>query len=565
MEKRMLLAIVASVAIMVIWTFLFPTAPVPNENDKKSTATINQTARINEKLQEKNIAADSILTEKDYTRGKEINDVNLENELIKLVFTNRGAVLKQIILKKHKDNDLNDIKLLQISKDDINLPLGIFFEKSTLNNELNLGIWDFETKKYGNKSALIFTYLLLNETENTDNTPKLKIQKEFILDENNYIVSSKIKFINLNSANETVSQHKLSWEPLLKDTETGKKEEGFVSCIAGKIDHKKASGIEEKKIFDLNETGSIENSNWISMTNKYFVIAMMPGINSKSLWIDKKGEKDNAQYSIGINMGEKILEPGTSIEESFDIYMGPKEYDRLKSLGKNLEENIDFGFFGLMSKGLLIVFHYLYKLVNNYGLAIIIITLIIKILFMPLTEKSFVSMKKMHTIQPMVDSLKQKYKNDPQRLNAEIMNLYKEKNVNPFSGCLPMLIQLPIFWALFNAFNTAIELRHAPFMWWIKDLSRPDTIAQVGPISINILPIFMLISMVIQQRMTTHRNPNATKEEQMQQKFLLIGMPIIFGVMFYGMPSGLVLYWFLSNVLGIIHQYYINRKLSLQN
>ncbi len=558
MEKRLFLAVVVSVGIMLIWSLVFQSPNKPVNIDKKAEENINNP---NEILKERFVDENSISqtsTLEEISGEKKIisaNDVELENQVLKLVFSNRGGVVKKIILKDYKDQENKDINLIDLNNSDIFSPLGIFFEDARLNMELNLGIWDIETEKYSDGTGLIFTYT-------TKISPIIKFNKKFILKNNSYLVSANINISNVDNNTFIVPAYKSVWEPMLIDTETGKKENSIITCIAGKVKHIKNSDVEKSEIFPIENQS---NHYWISTANKYFVITMIPGIANKTLLLNKNGEGANTFYNIGIGASEKSLNPGKSSEEKFDIYMGPKNYEILTSFEKGLEENIDFGFFGGMSKGLLVILKYLNKLVNNYGVAIIIITVILKVLFMPLTEKSFVSMKKLHSIQPEIDALKQKYKNDTQRFNAEVMKLYKDRKINPFGGCLPILAQIPIFWALFNALNNAIELRHAPFMLWIKDLSKPDTIIHFGTIGLNILPILMLVSMVVQQRMTTNKNTNASNEEKLQQKLLLYGMPIIFGVMFYNMPSGLVLYWFLNNVLSIIHQYFINKKLTLQN
>ena len=202
---------------------------------------------------------------------------------------------------------------------------------------------------------------------------------------------------------------------------------------------------------------------------------------------------------------------------------------------------------------------FLYRFTHNFGWAIILLTCVIKGAFTPLTHMSFENMKKMQALQPKLKNLQERYKNDPTSLNREMMQLYKRNKVNPMGGCLPMLLQIPIFIAFYQVLNETIELKGAPFIFWIKDLSEPDrlfhlpmTLPFIGD-SFNLLPFFMLASMFFQQQLTPQTA--STPEQAKMMQF----MPLIFGVMFYQMPSGLVLYWFINNTLSVIHQVFVKR------
>jgi YidC/Oxa1 family membrane protein insertase len=227
-------------------------------------------------------------------------------------------------------------------------------------------------------------------------------------------------------------------------------------------------------------------------------------------------------------------------------YLGaPKEYDLLQSIGGGVERTLDFGLFGPISVFFLKALRWIYGHVSNYGLAIILLTLGIRILLFPLMHTSTVSMRKMAKIQPKAKEIQAKYKKkkaDPQsrtKMNQEMMALYKQEGVNPMAGCLPLLIQLPLLWALYQLFLKAIELRHAPFMLWITDLSAKDPL--------YVTPVLMTATMWLQQRL-------APQAGDPQQQRLMRMMPLIFGIMFLQFPSGLVLYWLTNNVITIIQQ-----------
>jgi YidC/Oxa1 family membrane protein insertase len=240
------------------------------------------------------------------------------------------------------------------------------------------------------------------------------------------------------------------------------------------------------------------------------------------------------------------LAPGQEKAYSFSLYLGPKDIEILKKQGVRLERTIDFGWFDIIAKPLLLSLKFFYRFLGNYGLAIILLTIIIKIIFWPLTHKSFQSMKEMQKIQPEIAKLKEKYKNNKEEFARQQMGLYKKYKVNPLGGCLPMLLQIPVFIALYRSLMDSIELRHANFIsFWINDLSAKDPT--------YVAPIIMGLSMLLQQKMT----PSAADPAQAK---MMMFMPLIFTVMFLNFPSGLVIYWLVNNVLSIAQQLYINKK-----
>jgi YidC/Oxa1 family membrane protein insertase len=248
---------------------------------------------------------------------------------------------------------------------------------------------------------------------------------------------------------------------------------------------------------------------------------------------------------------------GPAGQARYTLFIGPKELDVLTSVGKELDRSIDFGWFAVVSRPFLYMLHFFHRFTGSYGIDIILLTLILKLLMAPLTHKSFVSMKQMQKLQPQMERLKEKLGNDKEKLNKEIMELYRRNGVNPLGGCLPMVLQFPVFIGLYNALSTPIELRHAPFLW-IKDLSRPDW--QSLPFSVGdwhlgvpVLTILMGASMFLQQWMTpTAGDPN-------QRKMMLM-MPLIFTFMFVSFPAGLTVYWLVNNILTIGQQYWISRR-----
>jgi YidC/Oxa1 family membrane protein insertase len=312
-----------------------------------------------------------------------------------------------------------------------------------------------------------------------------------------------------------------------------------------------------------------EPVDWVAAKNKFFVQLLVPAReNTGSAYrvlAQRKlipGEQQNpalsprkaeiAAVSSAMVFPSMTIRPGDSLEFRLRYYAGPKKFSILRLLGMKQEEVMEFGMWSPVCKFLLKVLNTTYKLIPNYGVAIIILTILIRILFWPLTHKSTESMKKMQALQPLMMEIREKYKDNPQKMQTETMELYRKHKVNPMGGCLPMLIQIPVFIALFVVLRSAIELRFAEFLW-IKDLSEPERLlADILPIPLNILPIIMAVTMAWQQKLT----PTA---DSSQQRMMMVFMPVMMLVMFYMMPSALVLYW-TTNQCIMIAQQLVNKK-----
>jgi YidC/Oxa1 family membrane protein insertase len=250
------------------------------------------------------------------------------------------------------------------------------------------------------------------------------------------------------------------------------------------------------------------------------------------------------------------LQPGTEKEYKYHVFYGPKKLTMLKTIGYNLDKSINFGWFDILAKPTLWLLNWLYAFCHNYGVAIILVTVLFKAVFWPISQKGMKSMKNMQKLQPKMVKIKEKYKNDPAKMNQEVMSLYKTYKVNPLGGCLPMVLQIPVFFALYKVLLMGIELRHAPFMLWITDLSAPDRlwlgfdIPYLG--GLPVLTLLMGASMFFQQKLSP------TTADPTQAKIMMF-LPLIFTFMFLNFASGLVLYWFVNNLLSILQQVMINR------
>lgn len=290
--------------------------------------------------------------------------------------------------------------------------------------------------------------------------------------------------------------------------------------------------------------------NWLGVRSKYFFAAVIPESGTEgnvSFQRRMPSEGLAATLSLPIDTSEPT-------EVAFRVYAGPLEYSRLETLGAGLEKAVDFGWtlFHPITRALLRFFHWMHQFVPNYGYLILLLALLLKVVFFPLTQTSIQSMKKMQALKPEMDRLAERYKDDPQTRNLKTLELYKKNGVNPMSGCLPLLIQIPVFGALYSVLNTSIELRKAPFALWVDDLSAPDRIGAIVGQPIHILPVIMALAAFIQQKLTP--------TDPRQQTMFLYVMPIITLVFFYSLPSGLVLYWTATNVLQIGQQLLTNRN-----
>ena len=297
---------------------------------------------------------------------------------------------------------------------------------------------------------------------------------------------------------------------------------------------------------------------WTCLEERYFLSAIVPVVPVES---SLRLSLASTRLDSTLVEPELRIESGAQKKYEYKVFMGPKSYSVLKSLGIGLDRAINFGFFDILAKPLLWLLNFLHGYIPNYGLAIIALTLIIKAILWPLGSKSYKSMSEMKKIQPLMAQIREKYKDDKKKMNEETMALYKTYKVNPLGGCLPMVVQIPVFFALYRMLYEAIELRHAPFFGWINDLSAPDRLMHFSfsipfmepPYGIPVLTIIMGATMFIQQKMSPPMGDPA------QAKMMMM-MPIVFTFIFINFSSGLVLYWLVNNVVSISQQYYIQRK-----
>ena len=345
------------------------------------------------------------------------------------------------------------------------------------------------------------------------------------------------KFISRN-------QYNLGWSGGLPPTEKNISNdyqffEGFASLGGEHMGAKPKKG----KLTEESQKGS---TLWSAIKTKYFISAIVPSDPGIAARVESELVDKRPVYNTEITQS-------TSSSNSFTLYLGPLDYDNLKAFDVDLESNVDLGWALFRPIGQLIswMLTKMYAIIPNYGVVVILFAFLIKLLLNPLTVKTFESTRKMQALAPEINKIKEKYKNDPQKMSRAQMELYKSSGANPMGGCLPMLIQMPILVSVFSIFRSKIEFRGAPFFGWIDDLSVPDTLTELGGFPINILPVLMGSTMFIQQKMMAAPNADAN------QKTMMYVMNAFFLFLFYSFPSGLNLYYFVFNLLSIIQQKYM--------
>jgi YidC/Oxa1 family membrane protein insertase len=301
---------------------------------------------------------------------------------------------------------------------------------------------------------------------------------------------------------------------------------------------------------------------WAGAYSHYFVTAVMPDAprEARAHWTSLvPGEVAR----ITVDHPPAAVLPGTSLDREYTAFVGPKDPDLLAAAGAQLDRSIDLGWSWIapITRAFVWMLKACYAVIPNYGVAIIILTALVRLVTAPLAARQMRSMKRMGELQPKIKAIQEKYTDDRQMQSQEMMKLYREAGVNPLGGCLPLLLQFPVLIGLYYALQSSIDLRQAPFVWWIDDLSRPETLFTIPGVEwpVRVLPILMTLSMVVQQRMTPQTNM-----DPVQARTMMIVMPVMFFFMFYGFPSGLVLYWFVSNLLAIAQQVYLNRQMTPQ-
>ncbi|MRR54601.1 MAG: membrane protein insertase YidC [Deltaproteobacteria bacterium] len=527
MEKRAIIAVVLSLAFYYGYTLLFP-PPVkfeaPNPVPVQAAATSSQITQ----------SLPLPVVQQPLPKAVAVRDIQVDTDMFTAVFSNHGGTLKKLTLKKYRETSARDGEAVSLV--------------SAINPEgYALGT---ESAAFGLQAAALYTSSAASLKISGAETKKLEfswtspqgisVKKIYTFSGDGYAITLDNQISNLGSNKVAGNLNLLLPVPAQPKAGLSRFETHDVVTLDDGAFSK-----EEVKEIDKEPLQYSANIDWTGYADKYFLSAVLSKDNSIASAKITKGAASYVDTTVTSPSFE--LQPGQTHKVEYRLFFGPKGLDILKAQGQGLEKALDLGWFAPLAKPLLYILQYFYNYTHNYGFAIIIITVIIKILFFPLTHKSYKSMKDMQKLQPKMAELKEKHKDDRDALNRSIMEMYRTHKVNPLGGCLPMIVQIPVFFALYKALMFSIELRHAPFMLWITDLSAKDPY--------YVTPIIMGATMFIQQKMTP------TSMDPIQAKMML-ALPIVFTFMFLNFPSGLVIYWLVNNVLTIAQQAYINRTLK---
>lgn len=541
MEKRAFLAVILSVTVFYIYSVL---APPPNKPVVPRQAPTPVATAVSPQQSAPVTLAPSAVPPAQSTAAVQ-KDITIDTDLYTAVFSSRGAALKSITLKKYREHNTPSAHAVVLGNTSDPAILTFATRATGFNLPENASYSpDSDSLRItgDDKKQLVFTY----------NSPQgFFIRKIYSFNGNSYGMKLETQIVNNSGAPLTGAlQQVISYPGSVNPKENRYDASGSYLYSDNSLKNDKVKDLEgSSKVYD-------KNVQWAGFADKYFLTAILADKNSMTSVEVKKNPAGFLESTV--TSPRLTVNSGQMVTVSNRLFAGPKDIDVLKAQGNSLEQSLDLGWFSVIAKPLLYTLKFFYRYVGNYGVAIIIITVILKAIFFPLTHKSYKSMKDMQKIQPMMAALKEKYKNDREAMNKAVMDLYRDHKVNPLGGCLPMLIQIPVFFALYKALMFSIELRHAPFFLWITDLSGPDNLfgQLLGlPFVLGPLPLVMGATMFIQQKMTP------SNMDPIQAKMML-ALPVVFTFMFLNFPSGLVLYWLLNNILTIGQQMYINKLVN---
>ena len=524
MDKRLIYAIVLSMGVMLGYPYAvnWINPPKPKAQtaatEKKTEAASNETTPG---------TVPSVKAEPRATPEKPVKETltTIETPLVKATFTSVGGGLKRWELREYEATIKDPSRGVNLSESVARMGSLSTFIRPAGEKAENIVLEAASSKVAVSPQGA-------GEVAYSGFAKGLKIDKKYRFTGSSYLVDTEITVANTGPA-----PFQGSVETVLSANVAGKDASGYhtgpiVSTSKGKL---------IRQADDEKEKSGNEPPRWIGLESKYFLSAVIPPPDAALNWITEVSSSSASRATVSVPL---VLSPGETKTVAYRTFIGPKEYDLLLSYKAGLDEAIEFGWFSPLAKPFLVVLNFLKRYVGNYGIAIIILTFITKVVFYPLTKHSLKSMKELQNMQPQLAALKEKYKDNKEKMNKELMELYKRYKVNPVGGCLPMILQIPVFIGLYEVLYVAIELRHEPFFLWITDLSDKD------PYYIS--PIIMGATMFLQQKMTP------TSVDPAQAKIMLI-MPVIFTFMFLSFPSGLVIYWLVNNVLSIAQQYYIQK------
>lgn len=551
-QARLFLAIALSFLVIFAWQFFMveedavpPTAPQAQTSEKGKAPEATVAPIPSSEITASDIPA--AMPQAPPETALPARVITVDTPLYIVQISEKGAVFKSFVLKNYRETAKKDS------------PMKSLIPKDLPDGTVHTG---FSGGDFPNLGNAVFTASVDGETLSVSGAPQdivfswtspsgIVMEKRFSFSPETYLVGFNLLVKNASARPlEGTLSVGLSGHAPLSEARYGF--EGPSALINNSLDQIKIKSIKDKNTYD----GKI---GWAAIESRYFFSSIIPKMPDESR-LHLTLTKDNlleSQYMVP----DVKVDPATEKTFAFDLFFGPKSLKILNQYNNGLDKLVYFGWFDIIAKPCLWMMNYIYSVIPNYGAAIIILTIFIKLILWPLGNKSYGSMNQMKKIQPLMAEIREKYKDDKKKMNEELMGLYKIYKVNPMGGCLPMVLQIPVFFALYRMLYEAIELRHAPFVGWINDLSAPDRLFHFDfsipfmepPYGIPVLTIIMGATMLLQQKMSPPPG------DPTQAKMMML-MPVVFTFIFINFSSGLVLYWLVNNILSIAQQYYIGRK-----
>ena len=552
-QARVLIAIVLSFLVFFLWNFFFVDKPAPETPTTETAAPRTEensmtqmekpvTKALEEKPLDRYVAEAPVDSKKMLPRV-----IAVETPLYSVAINENGAVFQSYILKEYKESIDPDAAYKELiappaSHDMLGVSLA---GKSVPGLENAI----FSAQEAPDRLSVVDTEKELVFTWHSDDG--VVVEKRYRFQPESYLIQLDIDIKN-GSDRMIVDRVVLGINADLAAEKGGYSFEGPCALIDEKLEQ-----IKTKKIKDKSEYPG--NIKWLAIVDRYFMKSLIPLDDTNGVM--KLSLDSNGVLGSRFVGQENTIHPGTQKRFTYEVFFGPKSTQVLKDVGHDLGKAIHFGMFDIIAKPLLWFMNFIYSKIPNYGIAIIVLTILTKILLWPLGSKSYKSMSEMKRLQPLMAEIREKHKDDKKMMNQEIMSLYRTYKINPMGGCLPMILQIPVFFALYRMLYQAIELRHAPFFLWINDLSAPDRLFHFSfsipfmqpPYGIPVLTVIMGATMLLQQKMSPPPG------DPTQAKMMML-MPIVFTVIFINFSSGLVLYWLTNNILSIAQQTYIQKK-----
>ncbi|MFV9875121.1 MAG: membrane protein insertase YidC [Rickettsiales endosymbiont of Dermacentor nuttalli] len=557
--KKLSLAIILSTIVLVLWQYYYEVSKIEQHKNAQKTVSV---IKANDNLVSG--ATENMLQSREQVLSStRSNRIKIDNSRLQGSIDLQGARLDDITLAEYKeslDHNSSEVVLLSPpgSKESYFVEFGWVSSDTGIKLPNSKTIWKADSKLLTVSNPLTLSW---------DNGEGLFFTMTFSID-NYYMFKIEQHVKNLSDKPIVLSGYSLINKPMPVDYKANSiLHEGPIGVFHGILNESNYDDLYSKK---QKEFSNNHKGDWLGITNKYWLTALIPDAQDNftaHFHAFAKGVQNKIQ--VDYISTPHVVHPNQSIHIGSHLFTGAKKLKLLDQYERSLNINlfdraIDFGWFYFITKPMFYALQYFYSFVGNFGVAILLMTVAVKLLMFPLANKSYHSMNKMKELQPHINKLRERYRNDRIKFNKEVMELYKREGVNPLSGCLPILIQIPVFFSLYKVLFVTLEMRQAPFFGWIHDLSMPDPTtlfnlfglipwSPPGILHIGIWPIIMGVTMYLQQRM----NPEPTDPVQAKvMKFL----PVIFTFMFGSLPAGLIIYWAWNNILSIIQQFAINFK-----